>query len=305
MQENPLGEALCAAPFLRPGDGDFTPPTATARASFRNAMTALLRSPVVTQPLRNTFTNLGFTVTELTLHTERFTVIADSARCPAGRGVFVVREHPTLDAAVEVPHVGFEQATVPEGYALFIAGARALAIAGTHRCASHIETACRHGARGVCTGEPRGYRSSDAAAFTETFFHAMHEALSAALPHTVAISLHAKRARLGEPWVVTSNGTRSFERETALSRQVASRLSHAGVSAGACQDFGANYRLCGTSNVQARASNGARDACHDVPTVATETFLHIEQDASKITTVIARVLIEALRALLPISTVGR
>lgn len=300
LQGSRLGEALCSAPFLREIKRDFVAPSSAERSRFRDAMRRVLRAGGATSDLRNDLIALGFSVEQVELDSEVFTVVADSPSCAGGRGVFVVREHPSLDAVIEAPHVGFEQETLSEGYRLFIAGARALVLAGTHRCASAFASPCRGSATEICgEGEPRRYRTSDAAAFDETFFHAMHEAVVTELPSTIAVSLHGKREQSDVPLVVLSDGTRTGAADTALSRRVATLLSAVGISSGSCQEPDTTLRLCGTSNVQGRLSNGAANACSDVPTAGSGTFLHVEQDHDKISRTIEQPMVDALRQALP------
>lgn len=299
LRGSELGIAICAAPFIGENDGPFVSPNDVEQAGFRDAMVELLRTRVSTVPLREAFATLGFSVAEVREGPEVFTLVTDAQSCVGGRGTFVFRENPTLDAVIEVPHVGFEQETLSEGFRLFMAGARALAISGSHRCATTVESPCRDGTTGVCGGEPRGYRTSDTAAFHESFFQSLHEAVVTSLPTVVAISLHGKRAKAGVPVVVTSDGTRTEGADTTLSRRVASMLTASGISAGSCQEPSSTLRLCGMSSVQGRVSNGAVDACRDVPTTASGRFLHIEQDYDRIVADIEQPLLDVLRNTLP------
>lgn len=294
-----LGDAVCSAPFLSYGDGPFEPASASARRRFRTAMESLLRTRHTSTALTSEFQALGFFVDELRVSGERFTLVRDPATCARGGGVFVVRESPTLDAIIEVPHVGFEADTFVEGYRLFLAGARALVIGGTHRCMSSVVSTCRGASSGICPGSPDRYRNSDPAAFDETFFQAMHEASVRAVPTAIAVSLHGKRAEAGEPRVIVSNGTTASAPTSSLSRRVAAALGTAGVTAGSCQHPTRSYRLCATTNVQGRISNGSTNACSSSRVTASGTFLHIEQNNGEIGSSISAPLIRVLRAELP------
>lgn len=291
LQESVVGRAICGAPFVGERSGEFTPPTDGVFANFQRAMTAVLGDPATALDVGS----LWLRAEVMEDAQERYTVVTEVAPCGRGAGVFVIRHQPTWNVVVEVPHVGFEQETLAQGFGLLRAGARALFVAGSHRCASRDVTPCRGGQGGVC-GEPSGYRTSDVAAFARTFFQAAHAATLALKDRPVVVSLHGKKPGADPVTVIVSDGTRRPGDDSSWSRRLADALARRGITAASCQSR-ADLRLCGTGSVQGRASNGAADACLGEPPTSSGLFLHVEQDYDKIEAQVAPRLEDALREL--------
>lgn len=290
LQATTVGRAICAAPFVQEGGEVPAAPTHRELASFRSAFSAALREPAI--PLDASALRLNATVL-VDDDGERFTVISEAGGCGRGAGVFVLRHGPAWNVVVEVPHVGFEHETLLEGFRILRAGARALFVAGSHRCASRHVSPCRGSQGGVC-GEPAGYRTSDAAAYDRTFFQAAHLATLELAEPPVVVSLHGKKPASVDPAVIVSDGTRRAADENSLSRRLADAIHRRGIPAGSCQ-ADSKLRLCGTVSVQGRASNGAADACRGEAETASGLFLHLEQDYDNIEATIARTVEDALR----------
>lgn len=292
LQTTSVGRAICTAPFVQEGGRVPAIPTDREIASFRSAFAAALRDPA-TPPDAGA---LGLNATVLANGDgERFTVISEAGGCGRGAGVFVLRHRPGWNLVVEVPHVGFEHETLAEGFRILRAGARALFVAGSHRCASRDVSPCRGSQGGVC-GEPAGYRTSDVAAFDRTFFQAAHLATLDLRDPPVIVSLHGKKPAADDPAVIVSDGTRRASDENSFSRRLAEAISRRGIPAGSCQ-ADSKLRLCGTVSVQGRASNGAADACLGQAESASGLFLHLEQDYDSIDARIAGPVEDALSEL--------
>jgi hypothetical protein len=292
LSSSELGRIICDAPFLEREARAFEPVGAPARASFTLAVAELLARGATASDLAA----LGLEVRPVDEGGERFVVVRERGPCPRGAGTYVFRPASPWNVVVEVPHVGFEQETVSEGFALLLAGARALFLSGSDRCASLETSACRSSDGGV-SGPPPGYRLSDVAAFPETFFQAAHEAtLVGSRP--VVLSLHGKDpAGREEPTVMVSDGTKAEAPPGSASRRLAAALAQRGVAAVSCQAPGAHVRLCGTVSVQGRRSNGA-DACSPAGAEVSGLFLHVEQDYFRIAFELTRPLVESVAEVL-------
>lgn len=186
------------------------------------------------------------------------------------------------DLVIGVPHPVFEAGTAALGALLMErVGARALIVAGAHRCAARTESPC-DGRTRACSGPaPAPYRLSDGAHNPATRYHAAHAALARAWPGAVFVSLHGMSAGLGIA-AILSDGSTDRRATAALPEIVRDRLravpglaDRRVVSCNALADTGFT-RLCGTTNAQGRLLNGSPDACGTGAPVAGGRFLHAE-----------------------------
>jgi len=217
-----------------------------------------------------------------------FVVASDNSG--QGRGpTLVINAAPRSDLVVEAPHEPFERGTAEQAAVLLSElGGRAAIVSGAHRCASRSLTAC-DGRTAVC-GSLEGYRDSDPAHNTGTFFHTAHLVFFQHWPNAIFISLHGMKedtTGVGTSLII-SNGARGEDREA---RTIATKLRLAleramgkpgkVVSCNLPADDAYNYRkLCGFTNVQGRQINGDADACRGSVEEGTGRFIHIEQDWS-------------------------
>jgi hypothetical protein len=181
---------------------------------------------------------------------------------------------------IEVPHPLADAGTLEEGVQVFLqAHAGALLIAGTHRCADVESTPCVGAeATNACAGR---IRISDPAHFVASLFQRAHQALARQWPASAAVSLHAHADAAGEPAVTVSEGTRQARAADAPGNHLRDGLRVAGYTAASCNAAAdGTPRLCGESNVQGRASNGAADACLHDASATSGRFLHVEQGAT-------------------------
>jgi hypothetical protein len=123
-----------------------------------------------------------------------------------GWGTYVFRTGD--DAAplvVEIPHPGADWNTEIEGVEIFRkVNARALLIAGTHRCANDIFSPCA--GTTIACGQVEPYRISDVGHGVQNMFHATHRTLVECRSKTIAIQLHGNSVS-NCPDVFLSNGT--------------------------------------------------------------------------------------------------
>jgi hypothetical protein len=218
-----------------------------------------------------------------------------------GLGTYVVDLNHARNVIVEVPHPIFDKNTPEEGSDIFQGlAARALFIAGTHRCANpDTESGCS-GTTKACGGDSIPVRISDAPHFTGNFMYAGHSAALQLDPKPISLNLHGNSS---EPVDVTlSDGTLFAGDRTDLVQQLRRALKARSVkkvkSCNWPRDRLTAKNLCGTTNAQGRLSNGSPEPCRMDATSASGLFLHIEQhqnirdDPS--------LLIQALQDVLPI-----
>jgi hypothetical protein len=268
--------------FVTEKSGEYVPPTETEKSKFRSALAYLLKRRVsrakkYLSSINMEVVNFQDTTTGIT-----FYLIREKSRVvPRGWGLYAINLNSTRSIVIETPHPIADSRTESEGAAFFLElSARALLIAGTHRCANTQASPCS-GTTSVCSdsGSQESYRISDAAHSKKQLFHVAHQVLLKSDASLVAIALHGFAQRGSDPYAFVSDATRNVAPATNLANQFAKLLIETTGLANAaqsCNDGSAGARLCGTEDVQGRYANGSPDACLlDAP--ATERFLHIEQ----------------------------
>ena len=196
-----------------------------------------------------------------------------------GWGTYVIADEAETDLVIEVPHPGCEWKTEEEGVELLRQmRARAVLVAGTHRCANTDYSPCS-GTTSFC-GVEEPHRTSDVAHATQTIFFASHRALVVPGSDAVAVQLHGC---VDCPDLFISNGTYApGELAQELFRQSVSACAPLAVDLADCNPL--DWPLAGTTNVEGRYSNGTGtlpgfDACtENAPGPSEpEQFLHLEQ----------------------------
>ena len=143
---------------------------------------------------------------------ERYWMLREDVPVSTGWGTYVFR---TAEAAriraeqlpliIEVPHPVADWFTDPQAVTIFRQSrARALLVAGTHRCANSDYSTCT-GQTWAC-GPLEAYRVSDAAHTAQSMFQATHRALLPCDGTTIALQLHAN-SLANCPDLFISNGT--------------------------------------------------------------------------------------------------
>lgn len=195
-----------------------------------------------------------------------------------GQPVLAIRRGHARGLIIEVPHTVTDYGTLDQGVAVFTAlKARALIVAGAHRCASSTASAC-DGATAVC-GSSGAFRTSDMAHATDTIFQLAHRVLAAQFRSDIVLSLHGMEGR----GAVVSDGTMIATSSTApvarFARMLEELLPKERVRQCNAPHADAPDDLCGTTNVQGRSINGVEDACHEKAMRSSGRFLHLEQSA--------------------------
>jgi hypothetical protein len=274
-----------------PDSNGFVPPDAQSTAGLRTAIGQLLDGE--DQAVFTAVNEAGYHVCR-----DGDAVLLRPLVPVIGQAWIVLRPGVARPILVGLPHVSFELRTLDEGLLAWTQlNARALVVAGTHRCANPVASGCS-GTTGVCSASSAPYRESDMAHTEGSFFHAAHEALQAAEPTLVVLSLHG----MSGSGISLSNGTSDPVATTTLLAATAQALATAlpaenvtacNAGAGVPRDV----RLCGTTNTQGRLVNGSGAPCTQAATASTDRFLHLEQSLTVRNN--AQTVIDALDAVLP------
>lgn len=182
---------------------------------------------------------------------------------------------------LEAPHTFFDLGTNTQALKLFSElKARALIVSGTHRCASDRASKC-DGRAQVCGKQKRRFKNSDMAHSTQSFFQSAHEYLSMRYEKDWIISLHG----MSDRGMSVSDGTlNDLSEKDAATRFGQSLMKHFPEEyVSSCNHWGGakmDLRLCGTTNVQGRFTNGAILPCIDEAPGSSGRFIHLEQSKS-------------------------
>jgi hypothetical protein len=193
-------------------------------------------------------------------------------------GTYLATQTPQKRATwlVEAPHPYADFDSEHQAADVFVRiGARALLVAGSHRCADVADGTCT-GTTTAC-GANEAYRVTDAAHSSEVPFLALHDALSSAFGATSFLQLHGNEEQC--PTMLLSDGSGSWP-DGGVLPALATALSARSIDAGLC---GAGFpttacNLCGTDDIEGRASAGSADACTANGTTY-GAMVHIEQQA--------------------------
>lgn len=144
--------------------------------------------------------------TDLPEENEELIILRERSPISTGWGTYVFRQGESRDLVIEVPHPIADEITRNEGVTMFRElKARALLVAGTHRCANGGFALC--GGTTIACGQVEPYRESDVAHATRTMFQAAHQALVPCEGSTVAIQLHGNSLHTC-PDLFISNGSK-------------------------------------------------------------------------------------------------
>ncbi|MBK6684615.1 MAG: hypothetical protein IPG45_09075 [Deltaproteobacteria bacterium] len=198
-----------------------------------------------------------------------------------GRAPLLFRPGPARPLVVQAPHPFFEAGTLDEAEALFERlNARAMLVAGAHRCASTGRLACS-GSTSVCDKRPGPFRASDAGHAPASTFQVLHEALSDLYPEAWSLSLHGMTGT----GIIVSNGSSGQvgpDSPVALLAE-ALKVGYPDQPIATCNEYAGGEietLLCGTTNAQGRYLNEVDDVCAELATRSTDRFLHLEQSVA-------------------------
>jgi hypothetical protein len=230
--------------------------------------------------------------TDVLNNRERYWMLREDTPVSTGWGTYVFRtaegsqdSTEQFSLIIEVPHPVADWFTDPQAVTIFRQSrARALLVAGTHRCANSDFSTCT-GQTWAC-GPLEAYRVSDAAHTAWSMFQATHRALSPCDGTTIALQLHAN-SLASCPDLFISNGTIFPGARTQALYQAAISACE-GFTVDIADGVGLNGLdecvFTGGAAVQAVYSNScpadpAVDACSDPPQhpAGAEQFISLEQ----------------------------
>ena len=156
--------------------------------------------------------------TDLPNQSQRVLLLRESPPVTTGWGTYVLRPDAARDLLIEVPHPLADSRTRTEGVVLFRSlSARALLVAGAHRCANADPANC--GGTTIACGEVGPYRESDVAHATRTMFQAGHQALAPCDGESLTIQLHGNSLATCPDLFISNGSTRPGEVSRALYRE--------------------------------------------------------------------------------------
>lgn len=256
----------------------FLIPDATQISAFQSLLTSLLAGEGSGH--EQALSDLGYELTTIDFDDGSAMAWALHETSSTGGGTYLINPTATSDLIIEVPHPLADDKTLEEGAFLFQdLKARALYIAGAHRCADANESVCS-GTTDAC-GSVGPYRISDVAHAVDNFFHAAHVTTDDTSINYVFISLHSYQPASGEPTVILSNGTKSNVGDYSYVNEMADALDAlmGGTEyANSCNRVvDPDYNHCGEENVQGRYTNGSANECTEAAAGYNGRFLHLEQ----------------------------
>ncbi len=266
------------ASIPRAGTEAFVEPSPADRDAFRVAMQQLLTGDVPSALTSLDALNYDLKFLNDLDFVKSYLVAQERSAGFKGLGTYIVDPNFDRNLVMEVPHPIFDINTPEEGTAIFQnIGARALLIAGTHRCANLGTPSGCSGTTTAC-GSSQPYRISDAPHFTGNFMHAAHEASLSLTDPPVTFNLHGNNSEV--PDIELSDGTKNVAPDTATVNRLRNALEARLASVASCNwtpDDPPSLNKCGTANVQGRRSNDSSEPCTLDPPAASGRFLHIEQ----------------------------
>jgi hypothetical protein len=220
--------------------------------------------------------------TDLPADQARYLLLKEDLPITLGWGTYVIRSATAqADVVIQVPHPLADDRTALQGADLFRQlEARALMLAGTHRCANANYSPCS--GMTVACGPLEPYRTSDVAHGVQTAFQAAHQALLPCGGGTVAIQLHGN-GLADCPDLFISNGS-LHPRSTTLELYDSAARHCGSYSVDLADGADGECAFNGGAAVQAVYSNGCGlnppvDACIGYAQWASnpEGFIFLEQ----------------------------
>lgn len=268
-----------------PGSNGMVVPTASQMADWEQMLRAVLQGDL--EAACDSLMTHGFPYQILRYADQgadgrAYLMLKENTPVSVGWGTYVVNPDPDAgEIVLEVPHPGCEWRTEEEGIGLLRQlNARAVLLAGTHRCANSSYSGCS-GTTTFC-GQEEPFRSSDVAHTTASMFHASHRALVEPGAVTVAVQLHGCTDGSCPDLFVSNTTCTPGGLSTRFSRYATAACADLVVDLADCSP--GECTLVGRTNVQGRYSNGLFyrpdfEPCTEAPfgPAEQEQFLHLEQ----------------------------
>ncbi len=210
-------------------------------------------------------------------------LLTEKAANAKGQGFYIFNPSGTRNLILEAPHPLYDtDSDLVAARVLRETSAKALFVAGTHRCADSEASTCS-GTTTVC-GSDEAFRISDPAHFICNFFEAAHEAINDASDPPTFLQIHGFTQSSTEPDAILSDGVSHTASQSDVVLQLMSNLNtqlatkSGGDGVASCQSSTSpSTQLCATDNVQGRYTNGSQtDPCTAAATTANERFISLE-----------------------------
>lgn len=225
----------------------------------------------------------GFRLVSLRAPSDCYLLLQPTDAAPPGQALLVYAVQSDRNLLVEAPHVPEDHRTDEQAALLFVRlRAKALVIAGAHRCAVTTPSGCKAstecGSMGVAV-------ESDPAHSINNAVNAFHLAFRTTDIITLQLHTNFKPDLNGD--ILVSNGTHYAIPGTVADAFYAA-MKAPGVDVRSCNDPSAPVikgAFCGETNTQSLASNGAADQC--LGSAASKggalghRFLHVEQNTMR------------------------
>ena len=261
---------------------NFTPIPSVQKVDFRNLIESLLKRDI--PKVMSLSAKVGMKLNQFldTPSQKRFWLLHEiDLKNPKGKGIYVVPLNPLRRLVIQAPHPIKDTNTNGEAAHLTRHLLPTLMmVASLNRCNHSQATSCS-GSTSQCGGGR--YRISDAAHHVESYFHIAHTVVAQSSLKLVAIQLHGFARKTDEPSVYLSNGTKIQAKAGSIGLKLRDEINkvlkaNGLFSSRSCNDpKGKSVRLCGTTNVQGRHTNGVSLACTQSAKQATDRFIHVEQ----------------------------
>jgi hypothetical protein len=156
---------------------------------------------------------------DLPFESDRVILLRENLPIRTGWGTVVLRPDAMRNVLVEVPHPLEDSRTRTQGVVLFRAlAARALLVAGTHRCANAAPANC--GGTTIACGEVGPYRESDTAHATQTMFQVTHQTLAPCDGDSLSLQLHGNSLATCPDLFISNGSLQPGDVSQALAREV-------------------------------------------------------------------------------------
>jgi hypothetical protein len=264
--------------LAKSGSGDYLPPAAAARDALAASINEL--SAANAGSAQAQASSAGYSLCRAGA-----VALWRPLQPSAGGAAIAWRSSGAREVILEAPHPLHDSKTFEQAIGLFDAlSARALVTSGTHRCASSAASPCSGTTEACSAGTPQAFRVSDMAHVENSFFHRAHQTLSALHSSDLIIGLHGMKdggASISDGTKLpTSAGSPVARSAAELAKAfVGSPLSAEPITT--CNPYpGAPAvadRLCGTTDVQGRHTNGSANPCTQAASASSGRFLHLEQ----------------------------
>lgn len=258
--------------IIKENSEKFVEPSFKEKSTFNLIINSILKKGSIRGIERN-LNSINYELIELKDKklNKNYIILKEKTKNNKGLGTYIFDLNYKRNVILEVPHPVSDLETETQSFKIFQGiGARAIFIAGAHRCASKKESTCS-GKTETCNNSNR-FKISDVGHNENTFFQEAHKITLEV--KSIVISLHGNNDE-DVPDILLSNGTEKKVSSKSLVNRLRDELKTNVASCNSEKDK--NYNLCGTTNIQGRLSNNSKNPCTTNAKSSSDLFIHIEQ----------------------------